>query len=88
MVPNSLVKWKHTGNVPEDWAGTEILFELRKEENEVIVRFRHLNWKEASDFMAHCSTKWAVFMLSLKDSIETVKGKSFPNDIHINHSLT
>jgi len=66
--------------------GTEILFELRAEQAQTFVRFTHSNWKEASDFMAHCSTKWAVFLLSLKDAVENSKGKPFPNDIHIDHS--
>ena len=35
--------------------------------------------------MAHCSCKWAVFLLSLKDALETGKGRPFPDDIHIDH---
>jgi hypothetical protein len=35
---------------------------------------------------AHCSTKWAVFLLSLKDYLETEIDKPFPHDIHINHT--
>ena len=86
LVKNALVKWKHSGNVPEDWEGSEVSFELRKEKKEVIVLFRHFNWNEASEFMSHCSTKWAVFMLSLKDAIENGQGRPFPNDINIDHS--
>ncbi|WP_315983248.1 hypothetical protein [Aliamphritea spongicola] len=51
-----------------------------------MVRFRHANWEEATDFMAHCTTKWAVFLLSLKALIETGTGQPFPDDIHIDHS--
>ena len=29
--------------------------------------------------------KWAVFLMSLKDVIETGTGNPFPNDIHIDH---
>jgi len=81
-----MVCWQHSGSVPESWMGTEVSFQIEAEEDQTFVRFAHSNWKEASDFMAHCSTKWAVFLLSLKDVLETGKGKPFPNDIHIDHS--
>jgi len=86
LIPNKFVGWKHSGNMPESWMGTEILFELKADETQTFVRFTHSNWKEASDFMAHCSTKWAVFLLSLKGAVENGTGKPFPNDIHIDHT--
>jgi hypothetical protein len=33
--------------------------------------------------MYHCSTKWAVFLLSLKSFLETGKGASWPNEIKL-----
>lgn len=33
----------------------------------------------------HCSTKWAIFLMSLKELIETGKGKSAPRDIKIDN---
>ena len=86
LIPNSKVKWKHSGTTPEAWIGTEISFDLRVEGEQTFVRFAHSNWKETSDFMAHCSTKWAVFLLSLKEAIEKDQGRPFPNDIHIDHT--
>ena len=86
LVPNERVRWQHSGSMPEAWMGTEIVFQLRVDGEQTFVRFTHANWKEASDFMAHCSTKWGVFLLSLKEAIETGKGRAFPNDIHIDHS--
>ena len=86
LVPNKLVGWKHSGSMPEPWMDTEILFKLTAAEDQTYVRFTHSNWKEPSDFMAHCSTKWAVFLLSLKDAAETGTGKPFPNDMQIDHS--
>jgi len=77
---------KHSGHVPEAWAGTEILFELSHQGEQTFVRFTHSCWKEPTDFMAHCSMKWAVFMLSLKDLVETGKGQPFPEDVQIDHS--
>lgn len=86
LIPNKIVCWQHSGSTPESWIGTEILFQLEAEENQTFVRFTHSNWKETTDFMAHCSTKWAVFLLSLKDALETGKGNPFPNDVQIDHS--
>ena len=35
--------------------------------------------------MGHCCTKWAVFLLSLKEAIEKGEGRPYPDDIHIDH---
>ncbi len=86
LKPDRLVRWKHVGKIPGAWMGTEVSFCLQEEDGQIYVLFKHGLWKESSDFMAHCSTKWAVFLLSLKDAIETGVGKPFPNDIHIDHS--
>ena len=86
LIPNKTVRWQHSGNIPEPWMGTEISFQLETDENQTFVNFTHTNWKETTDFMAHCSTKWAVFLLSLKDALETGQGKPFPNDVQIDHS--
>ncbi|NRA53094.1 MAG: SRPBCC domain-containing protein [Gammaproteobacteria bacterium] len=86
LIPNKIVRWQHHGNIPEAWMGTEILFQLQVEDKQTFVRFSHTNWQETSDFMAHCSTKWAVFLLSLKDALETDRGRPFPDDIPIDHN--
>ena len=82
---DSIVRWRHSGNMPEPWVGTEISFHLTAEGKQTYVRFTHSNWKEPSDFMAHCSTKWAIFLMSLKEAIETGNGKPFPKDVLIDH---
>ena len=40
-------------------------------------------WREPVDFMFHCSTKWAYFLLGLKASLEGGKGTPFPGDLQI-----
>lgn len=85
LQPDRLVRWAHSGTMPEAWMGTEVSFELTPGINQTYVLFRHAHWKEPSDFMGHCSAKWAVFMLSLKQAIETGKGRPFPDDIQIDH---
>ena len=79
------IEWTVGGDAGE-WLDTRICFDLEEKPDQVMVNFRHDDWKEATPFLAHCSTKWGVFMLSLKDYLETGSGKPFPHDIHINHT--
>src|SRR5438309_1507774 len=64
------VCWKCTEG-PEEWIGTEISFELEEDEGQCLVYFRHSSWKSVNPMLSLCSTKWAVFLLSLKDYLET-----------------
>jgi hypothetical protein len=63
--------------------GTKIRFDIKQAGDHAIVLFRHQNWKEPVEFMHHCSTKWAVYLMSLKSLLETRKGSPNPNDTHI-----
>lgn len=78
------VVWE-LANGPEEWMGTSIRFDLQQDGDYVILLFKHLNWKEEVEFMHHCSTKWAVFLLSLKALIETGKGNPDPTDVKIDN---
>ena len=83
LVPDRLVRWRHRGDMPPEWQGTEILFELQSDGKQTFVNFSHYNWREADEFLAHCSTKWAIFMMSIKSCIETGAGHPYPDDVHI-----
>jgi hypothetical protein len=50
-----------------------------------IVLFGHRKWKEPVEFMAHCSMKWAIFLMRLTEFVETGKGKAAPRDIKIDN---
>ncbi len=82
--PNKNVQWRVIAGPPE-WIGTDLVFNLTQEGEYTIVLFGHKNWREAVEFTAHCSMKWATFMLSLKEFVETGKGKPAPNDIKIDN---
>src|SRR6185437_3685122 len=41
--------------------------------------------KEPIEFMHHCSTKWGIFLMSLKSILETGKGAPYPNDVKIDN---
>jgi uncharacterized protein YndB with AHSA1/START domain len=80
--PATHVLWQVVDG-PQEWIGTTISWELRREGDWTVVFFKHQGWKEPVDFMHHCSTKWATFLLSLKSLIETGKGAPWPGDLKL-----
>jgi len=82
LQPAKRVVWQVVDG-PAEWMGTTISFELRQEGDWTIVLFKHQGWKEPVEFMHHCSTKWAVFLLSLKSLLEAGKGGPHPNEIKL-----
>jgi hypothetical protein len=63
--------------------GTEIVFQLEWRNGQTFVLFTHQGWREPNEFMRHCSTKWATFLLSLKDYVEQGEGRPQPRDVKI-----
>jgi uncharacterized protein YndB with AHSA1/START domain len=80
--PGKCVKWKCVEG-PKEWVGTEICFDLKHKEKQTFVLFTHAKWKKESEFMHHCSTKWATFLLSLKYLLEREEGRPHPFDVKI-----
>lgn len=78
----ALVTWHYSGPA-EDWVGTEISFRLEWRDGQTFVLFYHKGWREPNEFMHHCSTKWATFLLSLKDMVESGEGRPEPRDTKI-----
>ena len=84
LEPDRKVHWRFRKG-PEEWIGTDATFDLTQDGDFTIVLFGHRNWREPVEFMAHCSMKWAVFMLSLRELVETGRGKPSPNDVKIDN---
>ena len=82
LAPNQRVVWQVESG-PAEWIGTKIRFDLKQEDDFTIVLFKHEGWKEPVEFMHHCSTKWAIFLMSLKSLVETGKGQPSPNDVKV-----
>jgi uncharacterized protein YndB with AHSA1/START domain len=78
------VRWRCVDGPPE-WVGTDVTFDLSEQGDQTIVIFGHRNWREPVEFMAHCSMKWAVFLLSLREYVETGAGKPSPHDLKIDN---
>lgn len=83
LVPGKLVRWEGLPGGPEEWVGTDISFELRQEGDYAIVLFEHRGWAEPVEFLYHCSTKWASYLFSLKQLLETGTGAPAPDDFQI-----
>jgi len=80
--PSGRVHWRVTDG-PEEWVGTEIDWRLDQRDEYTVVQFKHEGWREPVEFMHHCSTKWATFLLSLKELVETGHGRPAPDDVKI-----
>ncbi len=82
--PDKEVRW-HCVEGPDEWIGTDVTFQWSQQDGQIIIIFGHRNWKEWVEFTAHCSMKWAVFLLSLREYIETGKGRPSPHDLKIDN---
>lgn len=82
--PDRAVQWRITDGPPE-WIGTDVTFDLARLNEQTILVFGHRNWREAVEFTAHCSMKWATFLLSLRALAETGTGRPSPDDLKIDN---
>jgi uncharacterized protein YndB with AHSA1/START domain len=82
LQPPTWVVWEVVDG-PAEWLGTTISFELQHHDEWTIVLFTHAGWREPVEFMHHCSTKWATFLMSLKALLETGTGDPHPKDVQI-----
>jgi uncharacterized protein YndB with AHSA1/START domain len=82
LVPDKRVSWTVVDG-PDEWIGTTIDWDLRQEDDMTILLFKHQGWKEPVEFMHHCSTKWATYLVSLKQLVETGIGAPSPDDLRI-----
>ena len=82
--PINRVLWQVVDG-PEEWIGTTVSWELKQEDDYTVILFKHQGWKQPVDFMHHCSTKWAVYLLSMKALVETGTGAPDPRDVKIDN---
>ena len=82
--PGKRILWRCVSG-PEEWVGTRVQFDLDWKDDQTFVLFKHADWREPVEFMHHCSTKWATFLMSLKALVETGKGAPSPGDVQISN---
>ena len=85
LSPNERVHMKFMfGPVP--WKGTELVFTLKEGNGQVWVTLDHITTQETpADAFQYFCTKWPTFLVSLKELLETGKGRPYPDDIKIQH---
>jgi uncharacterized protein YndB with AHSA1/START domain len=76
LEPNRRVEWECLEGDPQ-WVGTTIAFDLEETENRTVLRFGHNDWREVTDFYAHCNYNWGYYLISLKRYCESGEGTPF-----------
>lgn len=82
--PGQEVAWRVVAG-PEEWVGTTIDWRLSRDGDWTVVLFGHRGWSESVEFMHHCSTKWATFLMSMKAYVETGSGSPAPRDVAVSN---
>lgn len=73
---NRLVEWECVEG-DEQWIGTLFKFDLEKQGDQTLLRFSHTEWRDMTDFYAHCNYHWGYYLKSLKTYCETGRGTPF-----------
>lgn len=73
------IRWECLKAEP-DWIGTTITFELEEDTKHTTLRFFHAGWPTHGDFFAHCNLSWAKYLFSLKDYLESGRGRPYVPD--------
>ncbi len=82
VIPEREIRWKCTSG---PWIEQgEFVFSITEHERGSCLDFSHHGWLETDDFYKHCNAKWGFFFtVSLKQYLETGKGRPHPNDPNI-----
>jgi uncharacterized protein YndB with AHSA1/START domain len=83
--PDDRVRWRCVDGAAE-WIATFVTFDLTETGGETVVLFTHSGWREPTEFMHHCSTKWATFLIGLRSGLEGGAFTAFPDDTRISSS--
>jgi uncharacterized protein YndB with AHSA1/START domain len=81
LAPPTKIVWRCTAG-PAEWIGGTFTFELKGDDTdaETVVLFTNSGWREPVEFMHHCSTAWAYYLLSLKHDVGGGKGTPWPGN--------
>jgi uncharacterized protein YndB with AHSA1/START domain len=81
-VPDERVAWLVVEG-PEEWIGTTVTFTLERDaaSDETVIVFTHDGWREVVPFLHHCSTKWGIYLMSLRAVLDGRDGQPWPDDV-------
>lgn len=70
----------------KSWDGTQLVLELEEKEDQVFLTHTHQNIPEDdSESLIYSTSKWTVYLLSLKQYLETGKGTPYPHELKLYH---
>ena len=73
----------HCVTGPGPWHNCSLTFSVRQGDDQVWVSLEQENEAATEDDFLYFSTKWTCYLLSLRDLIESGKGRPYPNDVKI-----
>ena len=76
LTPHERVRWRCVSG-PEEWIDTHIQFDISEQDGEAVLLFKHGGWREEIEFMHHCSTQWAYFLIGLRELLEGRPGAPY-----------
>jgi len=76
LEPARHVTWTSV-QVPPDWEGTQVLFDITPGDDTVNLRFSHTGFASTGGSFGSTSYSWAQYLRSIKLLLETGKGEPF-----------
>jgi uncharacterized protein YndB with AHSA1/START domain len=77
LEPQAGMKWRLTNSA---WPGDTIAFNLAPEGEYTRLTFAHRGFPQADRSYASATTRWAYYLMSLKQYLETGRGTPNPDD--------
>jgi uncharacterized protein YndB with AHSA1/START domain len=77
LAPATGVRWKVANAA---WPANDIEFNLKAEGNDTILVFAHRGFPRADDGYASATTRWGLYLFSLKRYLESGRGTPNPDD--------
>ena len=63
------------------WPGDDIEFKLKADGNDTVLLFAHRGFPNADEAFASATTRWGLYLLSLKRCLQTGEGTPNPDDV-------
>ncbi len=76
LEPACHIAWSSV-QVPPDWEGTQVLFDITPKDDTVNLRFSHTGFASTGGSFGVTSYAWAQYVRSIKLLLETGKGEPF-----------
>ncbi|MGB5819796.1 MAG: SRPBCC domain-containing protein [Saonia sp.] len=70
----------------KSWDKTQLIFEINEKDNQVFLTHTHQNINSHDmESLTYFTSKWTVYLLSLKQYLETGIGTPYPNETKLYH---